>query len=421
MPARPKYGAAPLGSRFWLVWTSVTVSGLGDGMRFAALPLLAAQVTSDPRQVSLVSLAEQLPWLLVGLLSGTLADRLDRRKMLWVTDSARAVLAGCFTLAVATGPPSIALLTVVGFLFGCGQVVYNGAWAGIVPALVGPGERTRANARLQAGSLVTDSLLGTPVGAVLFTWAVAAPFGVNTVSFAVAAVLVAVLPGDFSPRAAGTPGPAASLRHDMAEGLRWLWRHPFLRGLCLASAVSSLVTVGLTSVLVLYAREVLGLGGVGYGLLVAAFATGGLAGAAITPWLSARIGPGRTLCLAMAGSAVAAAGAGAVSSGVVSGCFIAGYGAMSLTWNVTAVSLRQDIVPSHLLGRVSMAYQMANAAAGALGAVTGGLLAHLLGLRSPFLVGAAVLLLAALVSVRRLAGARPAVDGPHQVTAEATP
>ncbi|GAA2144253.1 MFS transporter [Kitasatospora kazusensis] len=404
-----------------MVWTSVTVSSLGDGMRFVALPLLAARVSGDPRQVALVALVEQLPWLLLGLPAGALADRLDRRRMLWTVDAARTVLVGALAVTVALDATSVALLAVAGFLLGCGQTLYNGAWSGIVPALVEPGDRIRANSRIQAGALITDTLIGTPLGTLLFAVAAAAPFAVDTASFAVAALLVAFLPGDFRPAVsssavsssgASTLGlPAAparsTLRRDMAEGVRWLWRHRLLRRLCAVSAASNLVGAGLIAILVLYAREALGLRPFGFGLLVAAFAVGGLAGTALTQALAARLGTGRTLRLAVLVSAVAAVGAGTAHSGVAAGCFIAAYGSASLIWNTTAVSLRQSLVPAELLGRVGMAYQMASNGAGALGAAVSGLLAHSFGLRAPFLAGAALLLLAALAS-GRLGPAAPA-------------
>lgn len=122
--------AEPLGSRFRLLWTSVTVSSLGDGMRFVALPLLAARISGDPRDLALVTVAEQLPWLLFSLPAGALADRVDRRRLLWTVDACRAVLVAGFAAAVAFGVVGILLIALVGFLLGCGQTLYNAGWAG---------------------------------------------------------------------------------------------------------------------------------------------------------------------------------------------------------------------------------------------------------------------------------------------------
>ncbi len=398
--------AAPLGRRFGLLWASVTVSSLGDGMRFVALPLLAARISGDPRDLALVAAAEQLPWLLLSLPAGALADRVDRRRLLWTVDAVRAVLAAGFALAVAAGAVSIWLLALVGFLLGCGQTLYNGGWAGVVPTVVEPADRPRANGRLQAGVLVADSLLGTPLGTVLFTLAAAAPFTVDALSFGVAALLVCTIPGGLPPRERpardGAPqrptrAGARSLAAEAAEGVRWLARHQLLRALCLTATAANLVLGGVIAVLVLYSREVLHLGSVGFGLLVVAFALGGVLGSLGGPWLAGRLGTRWTLLTTLVGSALALGSTGLSGHWLPAGCATVVYGALSLAWGVTAVSLRQDLVPEALLGRVSMAYQMVANGGTAVGAALAGLVAHAWGLRAPMTAGAVLLLAVAPV------------------------
>jgi MFS family permease len=391
---------AQLDPDFQRLWASVTVSSLGDGMRFVALPLLAAQLTSDPRQIAAVYLAEQLPLLLFGLLSGALADRVDRRRILWLVDAVRALTVGALAVAVATHSVTIHLLAGVAFLLGLGQTLYNGAWSGMVPTLVAPIDLTRANARLQAGSLVTDTLLGTPLGALLFGITAALPFAVDAVSFAGAAVLALMLRGNFQPQPSAAPNTWGTLCRDTAHGVRWLWRHRLLRRLCLTSGITNLVGAGLIAILVLYARQVLGLSSLAFALLVASFALGGVAGAAGTPRLTARFGNQRVLRLTAAGTAIAAAAAGIANSGLVAAACIATYGAANLAWNITAVSLRQALVPSELLGRVAMAYQMVIGGGTAVGAAAAGFVADSFGLRAPFFAGAVLLLAASLISTR---------------------
>jgi MFS family permease len=402
---------AKLGPDFQRVWASVTVSSLGDGMRFVALPLLAAQLTSDPRQVTFVYVAEQLPLLLFGLLSGAIADRFDRRSILWVVDAVRAVIVGVLAVAIAADAMTVPLLAGIGFLLGLGQTLYNGAWSGIVPTLVASPELTRANARLQSGSLITDTLLGTPLGALLFGVCATLPFAVDAVSFAAAAVLALTLSGDFRPRPQTAPNPWRRLLDDTTQGVRWLWQQPLLRRLCLTSGITNFVGGGLIAILVLYARHTLGLTNLGFALLVASFAIGGVAGAMATPRLSARYGPSRVLRLTAAITAGTAVAAGAASSGLIAGACIAAYGAANLTWNVTAVSLRQALVPAHLLGRVGMAYQMVIGGGITLGAALAGLEADFFGLRAPFYIGGALLLAASLISMRPASNDTPISRG----------
>lgn len=391
---------AGLGQDFRRIWTSVTVSSLGDGMRFVALPLLAARLTSDPRQIAAVYLAEQVPLALFGLLAGAYADRADRRRVLWVVDALRTLAVGALAVAVAAQALTIQLLIGVAFLLGLGQTFYNGAWSGMVPTLVSPKNLTRANARLQAGSLITDTLLGTPLGALLFGIGAALPFAVDAVSFAAAAGLAFLVKADFRPKPSTAPKTWKTLRQDMAHGVRWLWRHRLLRRLCLISGITNLVGAGLIAVLVLYARQTLGLGSLGFALLIASFAVGGMAGAAGTPRLTSRFGSQHVLRFTAVATAFAAAAAGAATSGLIAGVAIAGFGAANLAWNITAVSLRQSIVPAELLGRVAMAYQMVIGGATAAGAALGGFVAGGFGLRAPFYAGAVLLLVASLISTR---------------------
>ncbi|MFI9386734.1 MFS transporter [Kutzneria sp. NPDC052558] len=387
---------ARLGPSFGRLRAAVAASSLGDGMRLVALPLLAAQLTADPRQIAAVSLAEQLPWLLFGLLAGALADRWDRRRVLWLVDAARAGVMAALVVATVLHATTIVLLVVVGFLLGCGQALYDAAWSAMVPAVVSPPQFVPANARLQSSSVVAETLVGTPVGAALFGVAVALPLAVDASSFAAAALFVLFVRVD-RPAVRDRP---VSLRRSMIQGAGWLWRHPLLRRLCLVAGVTNLVGGGLIAMLVLYTRQVLGLSSVGYGLVVASFAVGGLVGSGLAARLTSRLGAGRVLRSATAGTAVAIAVAGAAGSGFVAGAAIAACGAANLVWNVTAVSLRQRLVPDELLGRVTVAYRMVAAGANAIGAAAAGFAATLTDLRTLFFVWAAMLLAATLISTK---------------------
>ncbi|MER5862937.1 MFS transporter [Kitasatospora sp. NPDC002040] len=387
----------PLGHRFHLLCASVAVSALGDGMRFVALPLLAARISGDPRDVALVATAEHLPWLLLSLPAGALADRLDRRRLLFVVDALRAVLVGGLVLALAVDRVSVPLLAVAGFLLGCGQTSYNAGWVGAVPSVVAPAHRPRANGRLQASALVADPLLGAPLGTVLFAAAVSAPFVLDAVSFAAAALLVLGIRGGLGgeQRVQGTVTRRGSavrrLGAEAAEGVRWLWRHRLLRALCLAACATNLVAGGVISVLVLYTRDVLRLSAQGYGVLVAVFAVGGVIGSLAAPRLADRLGNGWVLFAGPIGAAVALGGVAAANCLLLVWSCTFLWGALSMAYGIVAVSVRQGLVPEHLMGRVGMAYQMLANGGMAVGAALAGVLAHGFGLRSPSLAGAAVL------------------------------
>jgi MFS family permease len=393
---------------FYAVWASVTVSGIGDGMRLVTLPLLTAGLTDDARQVAVVAFAGQIPWLLVSLTSGALSDRFERRRILCLVDVARAVVMAGLALLTLVGGLSIPVLAGAAFLLGCGQTLFNGAWSGIVPALVPPERLTKANARLQVSALLVGTLLGTPMGAVLFGITPALPLTVDSMSYAGSSGLILLAAGRGRTRSEGGGPIWRSLREDALQGLMWLWRHRLLRQLCAVSALSNLVVVGLMSVLVLYARQTLRLEGPGYAVLTVAYAVGGIAGVPLAPLLEARIGAQRVLRIGMTATAALCAGIGSARSVPVAAVLIAVYGAVGLVWNVTAVSLRQSQVAEGLLGRVTMSFQMTTMCAGALGTLLAGLVYHGIGPRAPFIAGAVLLLCLAGTCFRRPRAGVPA-------------
>src|SRR5581483_1234787 len=170
-------------SGFRMLWLAATISALGNGMRWVALPLLAVRRSADPWTISLITAAEQAPWLLVGLLAGALADRYDRRRLAGWSDLSRAALMTAFTVAVALNATPIVVIALLGFLLTCGEALASAAVSALIPALVPPAARPAANGQLQAGTQVTDSLIGTPAGAVLFGALAIAPFALDAATF----------------------------------------------------------------------------------------------------------------------------------------------------------------------------------------------------------------------------------------------
>jgi MFS family permease len=121
---------------FWMYWVSTTVSYFGDGIRFVALPLLAATLTSSPAQVASVTVAAGLPWPLFGLAAGVIADRLDKNRLLVSARAMRAVLGFGIAFGAATGHVSLIVLAVFAFALNTGEVLYDIAMHSYLPALV---------------------------------------------------------------------------------------------------------------------------------------------------------------------------------------------------------------------------------------------------------------------------------------------
>jgi MFS family permease len=369
-------------------------------MYLAALPLLAATLTRDPLAVSVVTGAGWLPWLLFALPAGAVVDRLDRRRVMWAVDTGRALAVGALAAAVLAGWASIPLLAVAGFLVGAGQTLVENAAQAMVVAVVGrdPRRLERANGQLVASLTVGQQLAGPPAGSAAFALAAWLPFVADAVSFGAGACLVASIAGRFGPgrTAGGTAG--RSLRAEIAEGVRFLLGHRLLRAGVLLVSASNLAFMAGEAVLVLFAADELGLGGRGYGLLLAAVAVGGVPGSLLAARVGERVPPGPLIVGGVLAGAAAMACFGLATDPWLAGAAYAATGAVWGVWNVTLLSLRQAIVPDRLMGRVVGAIRLIGFGSIPVGALLGGLVARALGLRAPFLLGAAVLVLAALAA-----------------------
>jgi len=396
-------GAQALGGRYWRLWSASTASALGDGLRRAALPLLAVHLTTDPRQVALVAAAGTVPWLVFGLPVGALVDRWDRQRTIWLVDLLRTLVVAVLALAAAAGALSVALLVAVTFVLGTGELFAESAALALVPQLVASSQLERANGRLQAGEVTAGQFAGQGLGGGLFALALALPFALDAATFLLSAALVSNLRTPTRP----TPA-AASLRRlpaETAEGLRWLAGHRLLAILCVLLAVLAAVSGAFWAVAALYAASILGLGPTGFGVLLAVGAAGSLAGSLLAEPLASRLGTAGAIRLAVAVVTVATAGLAATRSPLVAGALLVVNGVAVLVWNVVTVSLRQAIIPDRLLGRVGSAYLFIGLGAQPAGALGAGLLAHAAGLRAVFAVSAALLALTALATAPRLRAA----------------
>lgn len=388
-----------LGPNFTRLWTAGAISNLGDGVILAALPLLARSISRSPTTIALVTAAGTLPWLLFSLVGGAIADRTDRRRTMSVVDTFRFVAMGLLGFALITGVESIPLLMIVGFSLGMAETVFDNASQAILPSLVTGDQLETANGRLEGAQIVANQFVGPPIGAWLFGLAVATPFFLDAASFGIAAVLVLTLRGSF--RAEREESAPTSMRGDIAEGVRWLFRHRILRTLAIALGVVNFVGMAAMTILVLYAKDVLHLTDVQYGLLLTTEAAGAVLGSQMAARISRRIGNATAMSVAVVAAAgsMALPGLWAQPVAVAASLAVGGFG--GLVWNILTVSLRQSLIPNELLGRVNSAYRLIGWGTMPLGAITGGLIADAFGLRAPFLfAGTSALVLAVWVSTR---------------------
>ncbi|MGW4705996.1 MFS transporter, partial [Streptomyces sp. NPDC004285] len=375
---------------FGRLWTAQTVSSLGDGVMHAALPLLALTLTRDPMALAVVTAAGTVPWLLFGILGGALVDRWDRRRTMWVADAARAVLLAIPAAAAALDVLSIPLLAVVAFLLGLGGLFFDTAATAYLPDLLGraPALLERANSRLRGTQTAASGFAGPPAGSALLALGRSVPLVADAVSFAVSALLVRSLPATPRP----VPQARESLLRQARAGASYVFRDRLLLGLALRPAVGNIAFVAVETVLALFAHSRLGVDTFGFGLLLTAEATGGLLGAGIASFLGRRLGTGAALTVTAAVEGLAVLGLASARDPYVAGLALAVCGAGVGATMVLAPSLRQSIVPAHLMGRVASTSRMLSMCAAPFGAFLAGWLATAYDVRTPLYTAAGLLL-----------------------------
>jgi len=398
-----------LGPDYWRIWWANAISSTGDGAFVAALPLLAVTITRDPRLVSVVTAATYLPWMVLSLPAGAIVDRYDRVTLMRSAQLVQAAVVALLAIAVVFHQASIEVLALGGLLLGCAEVIFSNAAQAVLPAIVPPELLAKANGSQQISLTIGESFLGPPVGSLLFAAAAALPFGLDAVSFAASAGLVSRLPR--VPKADKNT-PHSTIRAQIAEGLRWLTRHRLLRVIAVLLGVYNFANQMGQAVLVLLATQTLHVGTRGYGLLLAADAVGSVAGGLVCPRLTGRLGMLGSLIIGGAINAAVFVGIGLAPDPAVVAVLLAGQGFAVAMWNVVTVSLRQQIVPAPLLGRVNSVYRMLGWGLMPVGALAGGFVAHAAGLRAPYIAAGIICGLSLLAALPLLlAASKP--TAPH--------
>jgi MFS family permease len=383
---------ARLGQSFrWLLSSSV-ISNTGDGIALAAGPLLVASATHDPLLVAAAAFLLRLPWLLFGIVAGAYVDRLDRRLLVVAVDSFRAFVLAALTVTIVTGVVNITLVLIAMFVLGTAETFADIASSTLLPSAVGSADLGIANARMQGGFLVTNQLIGPPIGAVLFTAGRAWPFAATIVCFLLGALLmlrVSVRPVAVVEHRA--------VRHEIAEGIQWLWHHAAMRTLAITIVLFNVTFGAAWSVLVLYSTHVLHLSAAGFGLLITAGAVGGLVGAMSYGWLERHLSLAAIMRIGLIIETLTHLSLALTRQPWVAVLVLVVFGAHAFVWNTTSTTIRQRAVPHDLLGRVTSVYMIGLIGGIVVGTAVGGVVADIWGLTAPFwfgFVGSAILVVA---------------------------
>jgi len=391
-----------LPGRYWRLWAAAGISNAGDGVFVIALPLLAARITDQPSSIALVATFFMIPWLLFSVPIGALIDRADRRRVLIIADLCRGALVGGLALIAAFDDVQLWMLWVLAFGLGLGEVFFDNGSQAILSSVVDEEQLERANGLLYSSEIAGSTFVGMPIGSTLFAVAVWLPFGIDAATFVIAALLAASLRGSFRP----TPRAGSSgLLSEMRAGINWLAGHHVLRNLTLGVSLMNLALAATQATFVLFALEELHISRGWFGPLVAIIGAGSLLAGIVGGRVVGRVG--RRFAMLVAGLAPVltslAIGLWPVTWWVI---LMTTLQALTITiWSIVAVTLRQQLVPDHLFGRVNSVYRWISTGVMPIGAILGGLTADWLGLRAPYFAAAAVLLMAYAVVALRLSAA----------------
>lgn len=349
---------------FGIFWSAQTLSVAGDSFATIAIPLLVLHATGSVAQMGLLTGVAGAASVTAGVFGGVLVDRLDRRRLLIVCDLVRMVLYASIPVAWWFGSPVWLLYLVLPACAAVGMVFQVG-YVTAVRNLVDRDRITEANGLLYA-TAASAAVVGPLLAGVVSGWlGPATAVAVNAASFGVSAAGVALI------RLRPHERDAASRERPLAEflaGARFLWRNDVLRSLTILLSVFIFLTLGLTDVLIYYVKHVLGRPDATVGAVLGLAALGTVAGALVVARLRRRFGFGYTWIGAIAVGGLAVAGIGLSRELAVIGVLTAGYLCCVSIAGTCSMSLRQQITPNHLLGRVTSAFWAIHFSAGPLGA-----------------------------------------------------
>jgi MFS family permease len=377
---------------FVAVWSASTVSLFGSLITRTALPFAAILVLhAGPLEIAAIRSAELIAGLVVGLFAGAWVDRLLRRPILIWADLGRAVLLASIPVAFVLGLLGLPQLLVVAFAAAVLSTFFEVADNAYLPTLV-PRERlVEANSVLTAtGSVAEFSAFGIG-GFLIELFSAPIAIAIDAVTFLASALLLGTIRKKEPP-----PTPAADrepVLREIRDGMRIVFRSPVLRALALSHGGTHILWGIFGTSYLIFATEDLGLGPAAIGVIAGVGGIGSLAGSALAPRMVRRLGVGRTILLGMLGfvignSLIPLAPAGALLLGAA---FLIAQqligDSLATVYEITEVSLIQASVGDRVLGRVNATIGTFTTLLTLTGAIAGGIIAEIWGLRAAFAIG----------------------------------
>lgn len=393
MPPEPETSLPPTFRR--IAWSNLAAQ-LSEQMALAAAPLVAVlRLGAGAAETGLLQTAQTLPFLLLSLPAGVMADRASRRRLMVGSEALRALSLVVVLVLAAQGGLTLPVLAALGFLGALGTVCYSVTAPALVAALVLRDQLAAANRWLELARSIAYAA-GPAVGGAIVGWTGApAAYALATGLSLAAVVLLAGLPDHRA-----TAGSRRHPLHDLAEGAAFAMRHPLLRPILGTAVVFNIAWFVLQAVYVAYAVQRLGLTAGGIGMTLGLYGAGMVTGALLAPRLSRRLTFGAMVAIGpFAGLCASAAMLLTLwlPTGVLAGLGFFLFGAGPVLWTISTTTLRQVVTPAALLGRVSALVMTATFGARPVGAAIGAWVAGRFGVEACLAVSAAGFMVQVLV------------------------
>jgi len=374
------------------LWRSSIISNLADGLLRTVVPIYAISLTESPILISLISAMTLLPWLFFAVIIGTLADRIDRKKLLGYSNLLRALVVAAMAVAISSGVMTIYLLLALIFIAGACEVSIDTTAQSMIPELLEKDQLERGNSRLYIAETVISQFIGSPLSGFLYAIAVVLPFYSASAGYLIAFALLVFMPYQSAKRSSekgqnSSSGDESAARFvdELKFGIRYLFTHQRLRQLVLITTILAFLFSASSATAALFMVKELGLDPRYFGVVLAIQGVGGVAGGLIANRLSTRFTRGKTLAATMILATTLIVATGLVPSIYLFTLVATVAGLASTIWNILLMSTYQVLIPNHLYGRIHGARRTIVWGLMPIGAFLGGVIATG-GLRLPFII-----------------------------------
>ena len=389
-----------MGPAFNRMWASSIVSNLSDGILIAAAPLLAISLTDSTVLISAIGAMVMLPWLLFAIPIGVLVDRIDRRFILAGANATRSAVVGLLALLIATKHVSIYWLLLSAFVIGVCEVAADTTAQSLIPQILEEKNFEKGNSRLQISETVIQGFVGAPLSGFIYAIAISLPFFINSLGFAISALLALSIPIKYlqDVRSDNAPKEKKNFIADMKFGIRYLYNEKVLRRLVVTTASIGVCYSMGTATMVLFIIEELELPKQLFGVILTIQGLGAIAGAFVAPRLSEKLGRSYVMTFGILTSSVVLLLQG-FSNNIYIFVALATFGGFAISqWNILLMATYQTVIPNELYGRIHGTRRTLVWGMMPIGSLLGGVLAHY-SLRLPMYVGGFIATTLAVLSI----------------------